>query len=176
MVLLSACASKPMVSQSPVARAVVIQQNYATELAAVVAAANQFNPLSIAEDREYMGAIYECSEGFVYSVGAGKVAAGNVSVILNTPAGCDMVALWHTHGAEHYSHRFFSGIDTRLVERVGMPFYMADYTGALRVFNPGDRTLSLTRARQMGLGEDRDYAEGSRIQNTAGNQIQVATR
>ncbi|BFM08098.1 DUF4329 domain-containing protein [Halioxenophilus aromaticivorans] len=148
---------------------------FVSETAAVTAAANRYNPQSIAQDKEYMGAVYQCEEGHRYSVGAGKVGAGNVTVTLRTPQGCKTVALWHTHGAEHRSHKYFSDIDTRLVEQVGLPFYMADYTGSLRVFEPGDRTMTYSEARRLGLGSSNQYARGSLVTDQAGETLAVAT-
>ncbi|MFT4861179.1 MAG: hypothetical protein ACI95C_000380 [Pseudohongiellaceae bacterium] len=45
---------------------------YSSEEEAVTAAVNQYNPTSIDEDRELMGAIYQLETGFQFSVISGK--------------------------------------------------------------------------------------------------------
>ena len=172
--LIGVSLSLPSFAEGTIAQ--LANEVYSSTTAAVAAAADHYNPHSIAEDREYMGAVYQCSEGYRYSVGAGKVGAGNVTVSLRTPMGCITVALWHTHGAAHRNHKYFSDIDTRLVKKIGLPFYMADYTGSLRVFEPGDRTMGLSEARRLGLGTSNQYARGSLVMDDSGHKVAVATQ
>lgn len=159
-----------------VATAIPANEVYVSEQAAVVAAVNRYNPDSIKQDREYMGAIYQCDDGYGYSVGAGKAGAGNVTVKLRTPKGCTTKALWHTHGAAHAHHKYFSDTDTDLVKRTGLPFYMADYTGSLRIFEPGDRTMGYGQARKLGLGSSSKYARGTTVSDAHGHKVDVAIR
>lgn len=174
ILIMTACAQTTATKSAN--RAELMVATYDSEVAAVVAAANAFNPVSILEDREFMGAVYQCEQGYQYSVAAGEVGSGNVTVTIATPAGCELAALWHTHGAEHHSHRYFSEIDTELVEQTQLPFYMADYTGKLKVFTPGDDLISPFAARKMGLGHNHGYAHGRLVADTSGAHVEVATR
>lgn len=174
ILLLGALSATAMATPANVAA--VDEARFISESAAAIAAANQYNPTSIAQDREFMGAIYQCQDGFRFSVAAGEVGAGNVTVTLRRPTDCVTTALWHTHGAAHHHHKYFSDIDTRLVQRTGLPFYMADYTGSLRLYSPGDRTLSVTKARRLGLGGSNQYAEGKLVRDNVGDKVQIATR
>lgn len=174
VISMTACSQHAVQTQKPANRAELSVKSYSTELAAVTAAARQYNDLSIAEDREYMGAIYQCDNRFYFSVGAGQSGAGNVTVTLVTPKGCSTTALWHTHGSAHYSHSYFSEIDTRLVEQTGKPFYMIDHTDTVRVFEPGDDTLSSFKASKLGLGKSNGYAKGDIVAKLDGQAIPVA--
>jgi hypothetical protein len=174
LLIITACAQTTMTKSAN--RAELMVEAYDSEVAAVVAAANAFNPVSILEDREFMGAVYQCEHGYQYSVGAGEAGAGNVTVKIATPAGCELTALWHTHGAENHKHQYFSEIDTRLVEQTQLPFYMADYTGSLKVFAPGDNLISPFAARKMGLGNNHGYARGTLVADASGTHVEVATR
>jgi len=174
LVLTTACSQ--LQSQQGVASAAQnIAEIYPSQRAALVAATNRFNPVSIAEDREFMGAIYRCQEGFRYSVGAGEAGAGNVTVTLVAPAGCQIDALWHTHGGANPRHQYFSGVDTQLVAETGLAFYMADYSGKLRVFEPGDRTMTIAEARRLGLGTASDYGHGKIVRDAQGQHLVVTT-
>lgn len=172
-VLMVGCTGQ-VLAEAPVAQPSL--ETYVSERAAVTAAVNRYNPDSIAQDREFMGAVYQCRDGFSYSVGAGKAGAGNVTVRLRTPQGCITTALWHTHGGAHKHHQYFSDIDTQLVKRTGLPFYMADYTGSLRRFAPGDPTLRFSQARRLGIGGSNQYARGNLVTDDHGHKIEVATR
>ena len=136
-------------STNSLARANVATLVFNSELAAVEHAMNTYNPVSIAEDREYIGAIYRLHSGsFIYSVAPGQSGSDQVSAAIpKIPTG-RFVAFWHTHGAAHYSRRYFSDIDTELVEQWQLPFYLGSADGKLRIFKPGERTLSFRRARR----------------------------
>ncbi|MGI9286776.1 MAG: DUF4329 domain-containing protein, partial [Pseudomonadales bacterium] len=120
---------------------------FSSPLAAVMAAENEYNPLSIAQDREFIGAILQHNGLFRYTVGQGLSGEDTVTVRVAVPRGAEIVAFWHTHGAAGHGRRYFSREDTALVNSWNKPFYMADYSGTLRVFNPGDPTMTATKAR-----------------------------
>ena len=134
--------------------------NFSSVEAAVRHAAMQYLECSAQEDREYMGGVLEHAGTFFYSVGRGRRGADKVTVRINIPAGARLVALWHTHGAQHWNRRYFSKIDTDLVERLRLPFYLADPTGNLHVFRPGDPTLTRRQSVRMGLGWESGFARG----------------
>jgi len=152
---------------------------------AVVAASNRYNPTSIRENREFMGAVFEWSDNvgqsdeqqrYSYTSVAGKKGAGQVSFMLKVPENAKVVAFWHTHGDAHYSRKYFSHIDTALVAKWKVPFYLADYTGYLKIHDVGARTLPHLTAERLGLGANIGYAKGSKVRDAAGKPIKVATR
>ena len=149
------------------ATAALEPQVFASEIAAVVHATNTYNPISIAQDREYIGAIYRLDQGrgYLYSVAAGRKGADKISARLPKYQKARLVGFWHTHGADHWTHRYFSAVDTQLVKDSGLPFYMACADGHLRVFRPGDRVLSFLQAYREGLGKRSGFARGRRIPN-----------
>ena len=149
---------------------------FSTELEAVVAAARAYNQRSIREDREFLGAILRDGECFTYTVGAGQRGHDRITVGIAVPPDAEIVAFWHTHGGRRHSHRFFSDVDTRLVEQWQKRLYLADYTGALKVMAPGAPTLSRARARHLGLPEQSGYARGRRVNDASGNPIKIARR
>ena len=109
---------------------------------AVVAATNVYNPVSMLEDREYMGAILHHPERgeYLYTVDAGHAAAGEVTVRISIPEGFSIAGFWHTHGEAGATRHLFSQTDTDLVEEWGVPLFLADYTGILKVYRPGSHT------------------------------------
>ena len=139
------------------------RRNFSSIEAAVRNAAFQYREYSTQEDREYMGGILQQDAAFYYSVGKGKRGQDRITVRIKVPQGARLVALWHTHGAQHWSRRYFSEIDTELVERLRLPLYLADPAGDLHVFRPGDPTLSRRQSQRMGLGWGDGYAKGTRL-------------
>lgn len=127
---------------------------------AAFAAGERYNTLSIREDREYMGGILSNGESFSYTVTRGKKGQDRVTARIRIPSGSRLVAFWHTHGAYHDSRKYFSDVDTELVESYGLPFYLIDPDGYLWVFSPGDRTLTASQSKRYGLGAGTGYAKG----------------
>ena len=125
-------------------------QPYETERATVHALAACYAARSADEDREYFAAIFRMPDGFVFAVGVGGQHQDLVTLRFDRLEGETLVALWHTHGAGGVHRNLFSPTDTALVRQVGVPFYLTDPTGRLRVFRPGDRPrapLNRTSAR-----------------------------
>jgi len=149
---------------------------YDDAVAAVVAALNAHNPASIREDREYLGAVLRQGDGYTWVAAAGIAGRDRISVRLSVPAGAQVVAFWHTHGAAADRHRYFSDTDTELVRHWQVPFYLGDHTGKLKVFAPGDRKLSLMRARKLGLPRRRGFARGAVVNDRCGVPVVIATR
>ncbi|MFK7734284.1 MAG: DUF4329 domain-containing protein [Pseudomonadales bacterium] len=146
-------------------RAMLSLERFASERQAVEAAVNRFNPYSVREDREYLGAVVELrapadEPAYRYLVARGRPGQDRVSIQLPIPKGAEIVAFWHTHGAHGPNRHLFSGSDTSLVRKTGKPFYMADAKGNLRVFRPGQRLLSAGLQHRLGLSAGRGYAEG----------------
>jgi hypothetical protein len=151
-------------------------QWFATELDAVVAATNYYNPVSVRDDREFMGAVLRDGDGYQVTVSAGEPGRDAIRARIPIRPGVDIVAFWHTHGARAPSHEYFSAVDTRLVKRWQKPFYLADYTGVLKVMVPGGRTLSAIRARRLGLPARSGYAVGQVVRDASGNPVRIQNR
>ena len=149
--------------------------SYNNEIEAVVAASDEYNPRSIEEDREYMGAILYSHGRYSYTVEGGEVGQDQITVRIRVPAGSSIAAFWHTHGAAANDRSYFSEVDTTLATEWNKPFYLADYTGVLKVFNPGDKLMSQAKARRLGLPERNGFSKGRRVQDLRGRAIQVAT-
>ncbi len=160
----------------PVGASPPIEQLFPDELSAVRAAVNSYNPISVREDREFMGLILHRDGAFDFTVVAGKRGADSISFTVDREQWQQAVALWHTHGGTSPRYRYFSDVDTRTAVHTGLPFYLADYTGFLKVFRPGDRMLSAFAARRLGLGQIAGYAVGSPVREPNGRAIRVATR
>lgn len=154
----------------------VEQNRFATEIAAVVAASNIYNPASIAEDCEYMGAVLRDGDQYVYTAGAGRRRRDKVTVKIEILAGFELVALWHTHGAAASGRKYFSQVDTNLAEKLQVPFYLADFTGQLKVFEPGTRTLSVLHAKRLGLTAVRGHAKGRKVMDDTGDVIRIKVK
>lgn len=149
---------------------------FPSEVEAVTAASNIYNPLSIREDREYMGAIYKADEGFRFTVSPGRKNVARVQISLPKEDFDDVVAFWHTHGGANSRHRYFSDTDTETVNKFGRPLYLADYTGYLKVFEPGDSVISPFNAERLGLAAVRGYATGTIVKDNQRRPVRIATR
>lgn len=150
---------------------------------AVINASNRVNPQSIAEDCEFIGLVLfnpraaDKNYPFTYTVSKGEPGKNQVSGRFLKPKYMKVVALWHTHGAEHWTRKYFSDVDTEIANSMGVPFYMADYKGTLRVYMPGARTFSPIQARGMGLGAHRGYAKGQVVKsNITGRPVKIAVK
>ncbi len=153
----------------------VANATFNSQLAAVQAAANQYNPLSVAQDREFIGAILQHNGGYRFTVGQGMSGEDTVSVRIALPRGARVVAFWHTHGAAGHARKYFSAVDTALVNSWNKPFYMADAAGVLRVFSPGDNTMTAMQAGRLSLGRQAGYAKGSKVIADDGQRVRIAT-
>lgn len=149
---------------------------FTSELDAVRAAADRFNPLSILEDREYMGTIFETQGKYGYTVAAAASGKDNWRLSIPSMEWDRVRAFWHTHGDASPQHRYFSDADTRSVRKFGLPFYLADYTGYLKVFRPGDRTLSPFAAGRLNLPTQSGFAIGEYLRDKRNRVIKVSTR
>lgn len=137
--------------------------SYASINEAARVAAEIYNPVSIREDREFMGSILQRDGRYVFTVTAGAQGEDTVSIRIPKQLWPSVVAFWHTHGSAAPHHRFFSDVDTTLVNESGLPFYLADHTGELKIFRPGDATLSPFEAMRLGLPLQYGFALGSLV-------------
>ncbi len=143
---------------------VVLAAQFDSELAAVLDAVTIYNPVSIRNDVEYLGAVYKQSLGgqvrYGYTVGMGEPGKDSVTVSVSLPVDSTLLAFWHTHGAGHWTRNYFSDVDTQLANDWGVPFYLATPQGDLRVYKPGDPVMGRLQARRLGLGNQSGYASG----------------
>lgn len=151
------------------------KESFNSELAAVRAAADRFNPLSIELDAEFIGAILEREGQYFFSAQQGHRGHDRISLHLRYPANYTLVAFWHTHGAAANERVYFSDFDTRVAKQTGKPFYLADHSGELKVFRPGDPTLSAGKARRLGLPRQSGFAEGEVVQDEFGKLVLICT-
>lgn len=149
---------------------------FASELEAVVAAMNNYNPISISEDREFMGTIFKRGNRFGYSVTAGSRHRDRVSIRVARDEWESVAAFWHTHGDGHPSNRYFSDNDTDLVNRYRKRLYLGDFTGYLKRFSPGDKTMSAFAARRLGLPQRSGYAIGETVRDVNRRIVRIETR
>jgi len=151
-------------------------QLFASELDAVRAAADRYNPQSIREDREYMGAIFELEGGFGYTVSAASRREDNWRLTIPSMEWNRIRAFWHTHGDASSEHRYFSDADTSSAKKFGRPFYLADYTGYLKVYRAGDKTLNPIAADRLNLPRKPGFAIGTYVRNSLNRVVRVKVR
>ncbi len=151
------------------------QQGFLSELEAVKAASDRFNPISIAEDTEFIGAILKRNGQYFYSAQRGAPGRDQVSLHFRYPKTYDLVAFWHTHGAEAKERNYFSDFDTRVVEQTGKPFYLSDFSGELKVFKVGNKILNAWQALRKGLPRQSGFAEGEKVRDRFGKLVMICT-
>ena len=144
-------------------------------LDAVIAASERYNAVSIEEDREFMGAILHRHSQYHYTVAQGEAGEDRITVRVPVPKGANIVAFWHTHGSEAHAREYFSEVDTQLATDWDKPFYLADHTGVLKVYEPGASTLASAEARSLGLPARRGFAKGKKVVAANGKIVKVTT-
>ena len=152
------------------------EEGFGSELEAIKAVADLYNPLSIKQDREYIGTVFRNGDLFGFTVGPRGTSGDRVSIRIDRESMQETVALWHTHGGHSSNNRYFSEVDTRTAEQFNLPFYLADYTGYLKVYRPGDATLSPFVARRLGLNYGRGFALGTYVQDRYSRPVRIKTR
>jgi len=166
--------SLPSYSEQVSAKLAYAELTY-SELDAVKAAADRYTPLSLSEQREYMGTIFKSGDRYGYTVTAGNVGANQINISVPTTEWGDVVAFWHTHFNEGPLNQYFSDLDTRTVKQFGKPFYLADYTGELKVFRSGDKLLPVLAAERIGLPAVRGFAEGDLVRDETDQLVKINT-
>jgi len=96
-------------------------------------------------DREHVGAVLRAPDGRIrFTHGVGRPGQDRVSFRTRFSGDFELLGFWHTHGA-HGDHReLFSPDDAALVRETGLPFYLIDPGGAMRVLRPEDLRRGLT--------------------------------
>lgn len=150
---------------------------YESVIDAVVEATNRYNPDSIAHNREHVGGVLGCNDGRVlFTHGVGRPDQVPVSFSVPQTSNCRLEALWHTHGARDDFKTMFSAADTNSSNALGRPIYMADHTGALRVFEPGSKTSGRQqRNRRSIVRLDEGVAAGKIVKDRRGKRIKIRT-
>ena len=153
--------------------ALIPPEGYGSVEEAAIAASNRYNPDSIRRNREHAGAIVACEGGMFYTHGKGRSGVTPIRFSVIVPSGCKLQALWHTHGGRGRHREFFSASDTETANRLGVPFYLANYKGELRVFIPGQETAAKKHVSLSKPGMPADAAAGLIVQT--GLSVTVAT-
>lgn len=109
---------------------------------AVAYASAIFNPASISDDFEIGGNIVKAPDGYYFTFTLGDKETGTVSWPLTRPAGHENVALWHSHGAPVEASEYFSETDFKTMSQIGLPMYMVDGTGTVRVIDDPEEKLT----------------------------------
>jgi hypothetical protein len=128
------------------------KKKYKTEREAAIAQMKEYNPKSIAENREYGGWIQKNPDG---TFSADTTVKGSIDGLSNMPEkGPDDVSWWHTHGAYDpaYDSENFSGMTgdkgySKANDAIG---YVATPSGAIKMYNPGTDTVTTLGARAPG--------------------------
>ena len=153
-------------------------ERFASVAAAVATTASATLESSVREDREWVGGVLRDASG-AYRITAGRACTGQAKVTFSVPFGprLEVVACWHTLGADGLARDWFSRDDANLVARTGKDFYLVTPRGELKVLTrrdvaswraevPGTRLLdadALTRLSQetrVTSGEVNSASEG----------------
>jgi Domain of unknown function (DUF4329) len=115
------------------------KKKYKTAREAAVAQMKEYNPKSVAENREYGGWIDKNADG-TYS--PAETVRGSTDGLTNMPEkGADGVEWWHTHAAYDpaYDSENFSGLtgDKGYSNANSAVGYVATPSGAIKMYNPG---------------------------------------
>lgn len=145
------------------------------ELEAVMAAVNIYNPDSIDRDKEFIGVILERNGFFYYTVGEGNRGEDSVELHFRIPVTYSIVAFWHTHGAPAYKRKFFSETDRRLVSQYNKPFYLADFTGNLKVLLPEKKGSQRAVAVKPAASHRKGYIKGKLVRSEDGGLLKICT-
>lgn len=173
IVLLIHCALHPKPGHASVVGESCASLLFGTEIDAVRAAADSYNPQSIREDREYMGVIFEADGKYGYSVAAAASKGDSWRLGIQHAEWDKVRAFWHTHGGVSSKNRYFSDADTRSANKFGLPFYLADYTGYLKVFRSGDKTLNPFAAARLNLPRQAGFAIGDYVRDSLNRVVRV---
>lgn len=145
---------------------------YDTPEDAAAAASGIFNPYSIEQDREVGGGIIRQPNGkYRYTYTLGNQRQGTVSMRIGKRPDEELVAMWHTHGAQGSFRQYFSPRDLQTATETGVPMYMTDHNGALRYVKPGTRKQFVYDKHNKTYGH-----EGTPVLNADGRPRIVRTR
>jgi hypothetical protein len=114
-----------------------------------VGAVSYFNPISISQNREYGGNIYEDANG-VYSYNLTNVGAvcsgpdvdcGFVPQPTDIPGDSSTLdAIWHTHAGNNWfgEGEIFSTDDYNTADTIGVPSFLGTPEGRITMYDPAD--------------------------------------
>lgn len=142
--------------------------SFDSERLALAGVAAEVGADSVAQDVEYVGAVYRAGGRFRVNVGRGCPGQDAFTVRLPVPHRHDIVAFWHTHGADGALRDLFSPQDFDLVESQQRPFYLITPSGELRVLRPG---MTIRQGDLLGMLEF-----GSSAEEQSEAQAQVSAR
>ena len=139
---LLALAGAPQLETAAMCRRIatyLTERRFPSIASAVAATASETLAASLREDREWVGGVLRDPTGG-YRVTSGHACSGQATVTFSVPvtAPFELVAFWHTHGADGFERDWFSRDDARLVARTGKDFYLVTPRGELKVLTPHD--------------------------------------
>lgn len=148
---------------------------FAGELEAVIMAANNYNPTSIKEDREFIGGIFadNTKSLFYYSAKAGQIGANQITATLTYPSHLTLVAIWHTHGKGEGFRHLFSEQDFKLAKQLQVPIYLADSSGFLKKYSPNSTGFLV--CRQNKITSRSCNAKKYYLENSEGDRVKINT-
>ena len=113
---------------------------FRTQQSAAFDVLNRINPVSVDENREYGGWVYQSTDG---SFGSSEPVIGTQSMVTlpntrqSTPAGSRLAATYHTHAAFHrrFDNENFSPQEIESDETLGLDGYLATPAGLFKWHN-----------------------------------------
>ena len=169
--------SNNTVSTRIVTDALVPKEGFASQVDAVTAASNRYNPDSVRLNREHVGGILNCAQDdFFYTHGVGDIGQAPVQFSIAIPKSCKFVSIWHTHGGRFEDREYFSPSDTQSADMTGKPMFMTNHTGKLHVYHPGGRKIWRRRSQRTMLPLPRGGAIGEIVKSETGSAVEIATR
>jgi hypothetical protein len=151
-------------TQTKTALSVAAKAVFDSEISAIEHASRVYNDISKKLDVEYMGAVLKSPSGkYIYTVSSGEPGDHQVKLKIRIPKGYEIMSFWHTHGAERYTSKYFSDVDTALSNKTHKPIYMIDHSDTLRVYTPGAPTIPKLAARKLRIGSLSGFAKGKTL-------------
>jgi hypothetical protein len=157
-------------------------EGYSSMLEAVRAASDKYNPVSIATDTEHFGVIFKkevqtstSAPRFTYTHAAVRSGQDSFRFKVRPAPDETLVAIWHTHGRRHPLHRFFSECDIATAHKLGLPFYLADYTGILKVYDPANGVSGYSTGKKAGRVRS-DRSGGTVVKDVEANAVRIRVR
>ncbi len=145
------------------------KQRFESQMAAVKTLSECYLARSVREDREFIAALYATDNGIMVRIADGEPRAGKATIGIPRHKLDDLIAFWHTHGAPGPGRNLFSPQDTAIAHHFGVPFYLSDPGGVIRVYRPDGepprgrpRLSGGSRFRAPAGSAAGDYIKGTR--------------
>lgn len=102
---------------------------------AAIAALNTVNPLSVSDDRVYIGEVFEADGQYSYAWSRLDARDDGGRVTLEHASDAETVALFRTSGRDNVrlNNRSMSSLDRQATRRFDVDYYVADSSGELYI-------------------------------------------